>query len=312
MMGDDCSRLNRIQVLMSAYNGEAYIRQQLDSILRQQGVAVSVLVRDDGSSDGTWDIICRYVRRFENVSAYRGQRLGAAASFYDLLGHVRLNSAYYAFADQDDVWLRYKLAHALARLEQEPQNIPLLYAGSVVWASHDLKRQEPSVYQIHRRASFGNALAENICMGCTQVFNRELCRLVKEHLPSADVMHDWWMYLTAAYFGRVIYSQRADILYRQHPYNEIGMKNCWSKRWINRLCHIRKLCGRLSSQAAEFQKAYAGLAPLRSCDAGLLRLLCTCNNSISGRVRLMMEQGIYRQNRLDDLIFHLLSVIGFL
>lgn len=302
--------MKKIQVLLSTYNGEQYLAQQLDSILWQRGVQVSLLVRDDGSSDGTMEILRKYTQRHKNLSVYAGSRKGAAKSFYDLLLHADLSHGYYAFADQDDVWRPGKLARALSLLGKEAQDQPLLYAGKVIYASRDLKRQEPFSYARSRGPSFGNALMENICMGCTEVFNRALCMLVRGHLPAGDVMHDWWMYLSAAYFGKVVYDGQAYILYRQHGDNQIGMQNHWGARWKNRVRHVSQLRRKLSMQAREFQDIYGEM--LGGGDACTLMLFDGYREHLRGRLALVGSRKIYRQNRLDDAACRLLLIIGFL
>ncbi|MDE7312284.1 MAG: glycosyltransferase family 2 protein [Eubacterium sp.] len=324
----------KVQVLLSAYNGETYIRQQMESIVRQKDVQVHVLVRDDGSTDGTVRILRYYESKYPAVSVRTGSRRGAAGSFFALLKMADLSYDYFAFADQDDVWHREKLARACARLDQENGDIPLLYAGKVVCASSDLKKKELFSYHIRREPSFGNALLENICMGCTQVFNRRLLVLAREHLPAGNVMHDWWMYLTASYFGRIVYDGHAYILYRQHGKNQVGMHNHWGTRWMARFCRIRQMRHIRSGQAADFKIVYAKLlsdngwkgSTKRQGDNGwrgsvktrwddnrrVLEWMCVYRERFGSRLALAGSRKIYRQNRLDDLICRLLILAGFL
>ena len=306
--------MKTVQVLLAAYNGEKYIRSQIDSIMCQQGVQVSVLARDDGSKDDTWEILSSYAQKFENMIVYRGKNKGAAGSFFDLLIQTDTTFDYYAFSDQDDVWQKDKLLRALERLEEEKnrKHLPLLYASKVICASCDLKDERDAPYSTYRGALFGNALVENICMGCTQVFNKELLDLVRGHLPEGDIMHDWWMYLTAANFGRVIYDDQAHMLYRQHENNQIGMQSCWYGRWKNRLLHLPQLRSRLSQQTVIFCKAYEGLLNKYDRNVELLKEICSYRNSISHKMRLVTDRRIYRQNKIDDVLYRLLFLIGYL
>lgn len=324
--------MKKVQVLLSAYNGEKYLAQQLDSILSQRDVQVSVLVRDDASLDATPQILAAYTEQYKTISVYKGIRKGAAGSFFDLLARTELSADYYAFADQDDVWYADKLIHAVCRLEAEKEEIqavwsmeagaalekqmlPLLYAGKVICASDDLSRQETFAYRVAKKASFGNALVENICMGCTQVFNRSLLLLVREYLRNGmklAIFHDWWMYLTAAYFGKVVFDQNAYMLYRQHGNNEVGMQNRWDMRWKNRLRQIRGRKHKWSRQAVVFRRVYAGLPALRREDETRLERFCGYRSSFWKRIRLASDTEIYRQNGLDDFICRLLAVFGYL
>ncbi len=308
-----------VRILLSAYNGEKYLKEQLDSILMQEGqsIKVSILVRDDGSFDHTQEILSAYAQRFENIFWYTGKHKGAAGSFYDLLVQTDTTADYYAFADQDDVWHKDKLAQAVRKLTQESQCMdsadqPLLYAGKVICASQNLEKQEMFYYRISKKASFGNALVENICMGCTEVFNLELLLLVRKHLPRSNIMHDWWMYLTAAYFGKVIFDQQAYMLYRQHENNEVGMQNCWKLRWKNRIIYAGKIKHKLSGQASEFQEIYADIPAVYREDKGRLAQMCGYRKSFYQRVCMAAASGIYRQNWLDDIVCRLLILIGYL
>lgn len=320
--------MKTVQVLMSTYNGARYLPWQLRSILLQKGVKISLLIRDDGSKDGTLEILEAFKKRYRGVTVYMGCRRGAAGSFYDLLQHADLHADYYAFADQDDIWKKDKLFQAVLLLEEQPQSLPVLYAGKVAYASENLSICRKFPYHIRRRPSFGNALMENICMGCTEVFNRSLLQLVKERLPSDRIMHDWWMYLTAAYFGKVIYDQHVYMLYRQHGDNAIGMQDRWSRRWLHRMRHIRQMKHKLSIQAEAFKNAYEDLLqPAGSCylpDGRKESPCCMCGNKVSlhllcgykqnfvKRCRLVLDKNIYRQNFLDDAVCRLLFMIGFL
>ncbi|MBR4115330.1 MAG: glycosyltransferase, partial [Bacteroidales bacterium] len=117
--------LEKVCVVLASYNGQKYIREQLDSIAAQEGVEVSLLVRDDGSRDATQEILEQY----QNAGAlrwYTGAHLNVAQGFLELLRNAP-EADYYAFCDQDDVWLPDKLAAAVAMLKQENPALPLMY-----------------------------------------------------------------------------------------------------------------------------------------------------------------------------------------
>jgi len=298
-----------VQVLMSTYNGSRYLRQQIESILLQRGVDILLLIRDDGSCDQTCAMLRNYERKYKNITVYTGEQKGAAGSFFDLLQHADESVDYYAFSDQDDVWKPNKLLRAVCLLEKEESgNHPLLYASKVIYASKDLKSQQIITYKIKKLPAFGNALMENICMGCTEVFNRQLLILARDHLPASGMMHDWWMYLTAAYFGKVLYDQHAYLLYRQHGKNEIGMQNHWSKRWLNRIRNLKQMHHKLSRQAAQFRDAYAefGIEDDSVC------MLCESKKDYRKRMKLVCNKGLYRQNRFDDFVCRMLLMMNYL
>ena len=120
-------------VIMSTYNGEQYIRQQLASILEQTYKGIQVLIRDDGSSDKTVEILHEYQSRYPNIQYYTGNNMGAAQSFYDLLKHVPMEADYIAFSDQDDVWLEGKVKAATSDLIHEMNNdLEIEYKGYII------------------------------------------------------------------------------------------------------------------------------------------------------------------------------------
>ena len=107
--------MKKVTILLSSFNGEAYLEEQLGSIVAQKDVQTNILVRDDGSSDHTCDILDQWQQKAV-LSWYRGENIGPARSFMDLLRQAG-DSCYYAFSDQDDYWLSDKLKVAVDKLE---------------------------------------------------------------------------------------------------------------------------------------------------------------------------------------------------
>lgn len=301
--------MKAVQVLLSSYNGEKYISQQIESICKQKGVKVYLLIRDDGSTDATCEIIQTYAKNHSNVRFYRGKHAGAQKSFFELMKRVERFADYYAFADQDDYWLCDKLIKAVEQLEKfTDSEEPLLYASKVIYADAKLEHMEPFRYQRKRGASFGNALLENICTGCTEVFNRQLLEMVTRHLPASDIWHDWWLYLTASCFGNVVFDDKAYLYYRQHAQNEVGMSNyrlgCWKRR-ISNINHIR---GIVLRQTADFYGVYKDLGK----NNALAQEILNYKKSWKDKCRLILDKRIYRQNGLDDMIYRILFLVEFL
>lgn len=301
--------MKAVQVLLASYNGEKYIAQQIESICEQKGVQVDLLIRDDGSTDATCEIIGTYAQKYSNIRFYRGKHAGVQKSFFDLMKYAERRADYYAFADQDDVWLNNKLIKAVDQLEMlKDSQRPLLYASRVIYADDKLENTKPFRYQRKRGASFGNALLENICTGCTEVFNRQLLELAAAHPPASDIWHDWWLYLTAACFGEVVFDEKAYILYRQHAGNQVGMSNDWLGCWKRRFCNIHHTRGIVLRQTRDFCSAYKNLEN-NNC---LAQEILHYKNSWKDKFRLISDNRIYRQNELDNMIYRILFFIGFL
>lgn len=209
----------KLLVLLSAYNGERYLREQLESLLSQTREGVEILVRDDGSSDGTRAILDEYASR----GALRwvgGENLGCARSFWKLLRESG-EADYYAFCDQDDVWDADKLEIAIRAIEAERG--PALYCSDVRVYDEELrlisKHMQPPTVPCLR-----HALIKNIAPGCTFVFNRAakelLCRYDADALGIE--IHDWTAYQIVAALGRVVFDAEGHMAYRQHGGNAIG------------------------------------------------------------------------------------------
>lgn len=301
--------LKKVQVLLSSHNGEKFIAQQIDSILGQKNVDVGLLIRDDGSADGTLDIVERYARGHLNIRYYAGENAGVQKSFFDLMAHAAPDADYYAFSDQDDFWHGDKLGRAVELLEACPDGSqPLLYAGRPALVDERLGRPVPLPDRRTKGASFGNALVENICSGCTEVFNGALLRLAAEHPPACPVLHDWWLYLTAACFGRVVYDDSTHISYRQHGGNAVGMPGSLPGRWKRRIRGVAGLKGTVSRQARDFYRAYGTFG----CSGVPAGLVLNYKKSWRGRCRLAADRRIYRQRRVDDILYRILFLAGYL
>lgn len=224
-----------IAILLSTYNGERYLREQLDSILDQTYKNWRVLWRDDGSSDASHAIMEAFAngigcgRCIETGPT--GARLGAAKSFFSLLREAGEYS-FTAFADQDDVWLPDKLQRAVERIVAQKPGMPVLYSARQIIVDEHLQRQALSPLP-HFGPGFPSALLQNIVTGCTAMLNREAVQLVNCVEPPDDTVHDWWVYIViAAACGSVIFDPVPAILYRQHGYNAIGAASSFIPRAV--------------------------------------------------------------------------------
>lgn len=227
-----------VSVLLSTYNGEKYIREMVDSILAQEGVSVKLIIRDDGSSDGTKDILEEYGDR---ITVDYAANAGVGVSFMNLVYAASDETDYYAFSDQDDIWLPDKLSRAIALLAGHRE--PALYASNQTLVDANLNKIQDrhstspdcSIYQI---------LCRNKLSGCTMVWNKELQRLLirEESRPTAALLkkriHDVWVGAVAASVGSICFDMESGILYRQHENNVVGVRETrkldeWKKKINN-------------------------------------------------------------------------------
>lgn len=306
----------KLQVLMSSYNGAVFLREQLDSILSQtllqdEGWEIGITVRDDGSTDQTCEILREYSEKFSELSFYEGENMGVIRSFFELIRNVPDDVDVIALSDQDDVWMKDKLARAVSVMGQMDMEKPLLYCGMPLLTDEHLTPVSSIMYTDSVRPSFGNALVENICTGCTAVFNRSLAYMVKLETPSFTVMHDWWLYMLAAGFGQVAFDPEPHMYYRQHMDNTVGVKRNYRSEFLARIRRFRKNRYNISRQAASLQsiceKHRLALSPDKA--AWLLDVL-ESKAHVSARFRIVRNDMIYRQRKMDDLIFKIIFLTG--
>jgi rhamnosyltransferase len=216
---------------MSTFNGEAYLESQIDTIFAQRGVEVHLVVRDDGSSDSTVDILRRKQKQYINLTLYEAKiNIGAAKSFLYLLTHATAEFDFYAFADQDDVWKEDKLSRAVCSLAKF--NTPTLYCSSCDIVDKSLNVL--SVRDIHPEIpiSLGSTLIDRCPSACTMVFNLPLFQVLSGLRPEFVRMHDHWtMLVTQSLGGVVILDGVPTMLYRQHDNNVVGFtsKTVWRR-----------------------------------------------------------------------------------
>lgn len=284
--------MKKVQILMSTYNGQTYLQKQIESILGQTYSNIELLIRDDGSKDQTVEILKKYEQQYKNIKVFYEKNIGVTASFFSLLNES--DADYIAFADQDDIWLPQKIEMAVEKLQKYPK--PALYASNKV-----LIDQNDHIIQKNnmkdKKPSFSNALVESICTGCTIVMNKMLVDLVKKHIPSHAVLHDWWCYLLAAYIGEVIYDKEAYIWYRQHGDNVVGAVNHIGDKIRYNVRYILKNRGKLKKQLEEFQSVYHG--DIKK-DKQLQRVREA--NRFPNSVRIVFSKDIRRQNMIDEVI----------
>ena len=213
-----------ICILMTSYNGEKFIRQQLESIFSQTFKNWQLIISDDGSTDKTKEIILEYQKILGGkIQLRNGPQNGFAENFLSLACDKNLVSDFYAFCDQDDVWLPQKLEVAIKQISNASlNNEPYLYCGCTVYVDEQLIAIGQSTL-FKQPPSFDNALVQSIAGGNTMIFNRA-SKLVIETVGMVPTpSHDWWLYLLiSGAGGKVFYDRTPLLLYRQHGNSIVG------------------------------------------------------------------------------------------
>lgn len=224
------NQMDNITILMSTYNGEQYVAEQIDSILSQTYTNWVLIIRDDGSKDNTVHIIDEYVNREARIKWFdedESRNLGPMKSFFSMLQKV--DSAYYMFSDQDDVWLPQKIEKTLQKMKEiERQSSPSLVHTNLSVTDEQLNVLEEGPASAHD--SMQSLLLTNDVTGCTVMINKSLRLLALNDLESVQVMHDMWLGLLAARFGSIAYVEFPTMLYRQHSGNVVGKTTGFLKK----------------------------------------------------------------------------------
>lgn len=301
----------KVQILLSSYNGEHYIRTQLDSLLNQNYPNFSILIRDDGSTDKTIQILQEYAEKDSRICYYLGKNIGVQKSFFDLLLHADPQCNYFAFSDQDDSWLPEKISRAVAILEKSSNNQMALYCSDKLIVDQNLQPIHVTVSRKVHKISFGNALVQNICTGCTAVINNSLWQYMCQHTPlhiEKILMHDWWFYLTASCFGYVYYDKIPYLYYRQHNNNTSGAMLSQQNLLKYRLRQLTKPRGEIYHQIKEFYTTFNN--EISPSNKKLIHTILKAEHSFLGKINLILERDIFRQKITDNLVLKLIILLG--
>lgn len=282
---------------MCTYNGQRFLAEQLASIERQSHDNWFVAVSDDGSTDGTLDIVQSFRERWghEKIIAFEGPKSGFATNFLTLACNQSVHADFFAWADQDDIWLEKKLETAVNWLQTIPPSIPALYCGRTQGADADGHPLECSPL-FNRPPAFANALVQSLAGGNTMVFNqaaRSLLANAGENL--GIVSHDWWAYLliTGA-GGKVTYDPTPFVLYRQHEANLVGSNSGWKARTLRLRLMLK---GRFSSWNEQNIRCLTSAGNLLTIEnqQTLDNFKAARKSNFVGRLLGLRRAGVYRQ-----------------
>jgi glycosyltransferase involved in cell wall biosynthesis len=287
-----------VEILLATFNGERFLREQIDSILAQNDKNLRVLARDDGSTDETPQILKEYAAQFPDRFRVMspGPATGTAKENFLLL--LKATTAQYiCFADQDDVWLPEKVSlarHAMVWLESQwGADLPLMVFSDLTVVDDKLETLQPSFWaheqldpnRVHR---FAALLSQNVVTGCTMMLNRPLIELALR-MPAEAIMHDQWIALLASSLGRANAVHAQTVFYRQHDRNVVGseQRSGTLPEFVQR---VQKSEIRLAQWKKNVRQTHAFLtiheAELSQEDREILRAYQRCASSPSRMVRI--------------------------
>lgn len=289
---------------MSTFNGERFLRAQLDTLLEQDYCPTNLLIRDDGSTDQTVEIIKEYQLQFNNIRLIEGSNIGVVRSFFELFIAASPDAEYFALCDQDDLWSPAKISSAVSAIGVS--DVPHLFVSSFHYI--DSENTEFGTSPLPRKElGLRHALVQNRFPGCTMVLNRAALQLVTSQMPDLTRLriHDWWIYLVVGVFGKVRFEPQPLISYRQHAMNTIGLKESRLDARFRRLLTNERYC---TQQANLLKECFEGIM-----DGESWRIL---NRFISERTtlwecaRYAITKDVYRQEVVNDLILRVLILLN--
>lgn len=298
-----------MQVLLSSYNGERYIAEQIYSILNQKDVDVQLLIRDDGSRDNTKKILDELQASHpDQIDVIYADNVGVTSSFFNLLSASDHSADFFAFADQDDVWLENKLAVALSHIQKnENADEPFLYVGNYKPVDDRLSAIE-AANEINRKVDYAMTLVENIALGCTMVMNKTLRNeIVRVDEPPA-LIHDWYVYLLAQTIGNVYVDKEATMLYRQHENNVIGNRSQGLRANLKKVMELFEWARENKAQLQFIEKNYGAIAKKEALEI-LTEYIHMSEKNIFERATYNRNRSVRRTSRFHDAALSMLILM---
>lgn len=217
----------QIDVLLATYNGEKYLKEQLDSILNQTYQNIQLIISDDCSKDDTRNILKEYEKKDSRVKVYyQNENIGCIKNFEFLLKQVK--NKIYMLSDQDDVWMPEKIEKTYEQLENEKAD---LIFGDLEVVDSNLETIYPSFNDFMKLSrkikryinTYELNYLYNCVTGCTIMSRKEwIDKILPLPVNSKYVLHDHWIGLMISFRGRLAYLPEKHIKYRQHEDNEVG------------------------------------------------------------------------------------------
>lgn len=293
-----------IDILLTTYNGEKYLRSQIDSIFAQTYINWKIMVIDDCSTDKTCSIVTEYMDKYPGkIELYKNDKNSGnpASNFFKLLNMSK--SDYVMFCDQDDVWLENKIEmtiNAMKNLECENSQMPILIHTDLKVVDFKLNILSDSMFKYQKLDSNAKTLKEiivqNNVTGCTVMLNKKLISMCNS-IPENIIMHDWWVALIAAAFGVIGFVNEPTILYRQHESNQVGSKDASSILFLfNKFLHggeIKKSIQATYSQCEAFLNRYSSDLSLKQKNILKSYLMVACGNKLK-RIKSLLCGGFLK------------------
>ena len=304
----------KVNILMSTYNGQQFLAEQIRSIQEQSYTDWTLFIRDDGSSDNTKEILKDFERqdsRIHIIDSDKSDNLGVIKSFHKLVNHDRAD--YYFFSDQDDVWLPNKLELSLKEAQNYLADLPLMVYMDLKVVNQDLEIMTESMVKSqshHANTELVQELTENTVTGGVAMINHALAEMWQE--TDDILMHDWYLALLASAFGNLVFIDQPGELYRQHSDNVLGARTLSKrfKKWIRP--HILFAVYWDLIKNSQKQARHLLQMPLSQSNRELIEAFVTImDKSMLERFRILRKYGLRKNKAFHTLVFTTLIVTKF-
>ena len=306
-------KLPHIAILMCTYNGEQYLKEQLDSIESQDYKNWTLYINDDGSKDNTLNILKSYQKKWGVKRMYirQGPQKGFCQNFIQMITDKKIKADFYFLSDQDDIWMTYKLSHTLKKLSKFDPSKPHLYTARTIYVSSNAKHILGYSALFLKKTSLKNAIVQSIGGGNTMAFNSNL-KKISEKYPKVDaVSHDWWLYiLNELLGGKTFYDAEPTILYRQHSKSLIGSNTGFIAKW-RRLRMLLNGTYRLynTKHFEVFNKMQLVSLTSKANIKLINQFFFLRDQPLRARYRLISDLGVYRQTTDSHLALYLGAIL---
>ena len=304
----------KVNILMSTYNGQQFLAEQIRSIQEQSYTDWTLFIRDDGSSDNTKEILKDFERqdsRIHLIDSDKSDNLGVIKSFHKLVNHDRAD--YYFFSDQDDVWLPNKLELSLKEAQNYLADFPLMVYMDLKVVNQDLEIMTESMVKSqshHANTELVQELTENTVTGGVAMINHALAEMWQE--TDDILMHDWYLALLASAFGNLVFIDQPGELYRQHSDNVLGARTLSKrfKKWIRP--HILFAVYWDLIKNSQKQSRHLLQMPLSQSNRELIEAFVTImDKPMLERFRILRKYRLKKNKAFPTLVFTTLIVTKF-
>ena len=297
--------MKRVLVLMSTYNGAELIIRQVDSIMNQTGVDITVYIRDDGSSEKTVKVLHGIKEKYQDkVKICYGNNIGWKRSFIELLYTAEKGFDYYAFSDQDDIWFKEKVIKCIRIMEADRKRCPKLTHCNALSVDEKLNKRKEQEKKIPVPTNFKSAIATEYFQGCSMIWNDKAMTCIREYKPlNLQLAHDYWVGLICYFFGKIYFVNTPLFYHIRYESNSSADGN----KHIGRMKRFKEFIGNKGAYmnpASDLINGYAHKFKKKDINKFLYRIERYKNN-LWDKFLLIFDYNFRRPSKMSTILFKL-------